>query len=469
MIELEDSDIQGNVLHPYRCGDGDGDYLDHAAYVFLEVGDRAAAADWLSRLPVTDDRAARHHLREALNVAFTWRGLQALGQPADRFSEFEAFVRGMPTPAPPPRGEDDPDQAWAGTWAAGKRRRHVLVTLHRTTDTERNAALDALCAGLPADVLTPVGIELGSRLASGREHFGFKDGLSQPAVEGTARHGDAPGPPGDGVYERRRWRRLKAGEFILGYRDEQGALPPAPEHVGKNGTFAVWQRLAQDVPMFRRIAADVEKAAARFPDPPRPVDAVARLLARAGWDTSWTTEDAAARLVGRRQDGTALARRTRVSNDAEQANEFSYGGDPAGQRCPLGAHVRRANPRDAFGFGFKLTRRHRIIRRGLPYGPAYDKDHADIPRGLVFMCFNASIERQFEVVQRWCEDGTAFRLGDDRDLLAPGGDGRTDLRVTGRRPAFLTAPAPVRYTGGEYLFLPGLTGLRRILSEARQS
>jgi hypothetical protein len=135
-------------------------------------------------------------------------------------------------------------------------------------------------------------------------------------------------------------------------------------------------------------------------------------------------------------------------------------------RCPVGSHIRRANPREGLAGGAARTRRHRIVRRGMPYGPPLAGDEDDgVPRGLVFTCFNASIARQFEVVQDWCVDGNVFGLGPgDRDLLAGADRGRTGFTIAGAPPVRVPGPGRplVTVRGGEYLFLPSLTGLRAI-------
>ncbi|MGH2901861.1 MAG: Dyp-type peroxidase, partial [Solirubrobacteraceae bacterium] len=153
------------------------------------------------------------------------------------------------------------------------------------------------------------------------------------------------------------------------------------------------------------------------------------------------------------------------------ANAFGYRDDRDGRRCPLGAHIRRANPRDALGHAGKLTMRHRMIRRGMPYGPPLpdgetSDDGAD--RGLVFVSFQASIFRQFEGVQTpWINDGNSFGLGGDKDFLLgdPAGSGK--MTIQGERPFFLSPAGPFVVTrGGEYLFVPGISGLRAIVDGA---
>jgi deferrochelatase/peroxidase EfeB len=213
----------------------------------------------------------------------------------------------------------------------------------------------------------------------------------------------------------------------------------------------VWRKLYQDVALFRTT------------------------LREAARSYSGGDEDAlAAKIVGRWRNGTPLV----VSPDAELpgfdarspgANDFRYGAtDDDGRRCPLGAHVRRSNPRDALGFDGALSFRHRIIRRGMPYGPllaegALEDDGRD--RGLVFVSFNASISRQFESLQRqWLIDGNVFHLGGDSDfLLGSSGEPPGKMTVQGDPPFFVTPQrAFVRTCGGEYLFVPGITGLAAV-------
>jgi hypothetical protein len=178
----------------------------------------------------------------------------------------------------------------------------------------------------------------------------------------------------------------------------------------------------------------------------------------------------AAKMVGRWQDGTPLVGSPNAPDPARAAdparvNDFRYTQDPDGFACPIGAHVRRTNPRDHEGFfGGKLVDRHRIIRRGRAYGPplpdgALEDDGAE--RGLVFKCYQADIERQFEVIQsRWIADGDPFALGNDHDPTVGyhGGGGR--MVIQGRPPVVLARmPTFTTVRGGEYLVRPGLRAL----------
>ena len=291
-------------------------------------------------------------------------------------------------------------------------------------------------------------------LPGSREHFGYADGFAQPAIAGVADATDRR--IGGGVPEAKgAWRALAPGEFILGYEDEDTrvdpnhALPSAPaDPYGRSGTYMVWRKLYQDVALFRHV---LREAAPLY----------------SGGDH----EKLAAKVVGRWPNGTPLV----VSPDAPIAdfepktdprvNAFRYAAeDPDGRRCPFGAHIRRSNPRDALGFDGLLSFRHRIIRRGNALRPAAglrgrDDDHVD--RGLIFVCFNASISRQFEGIQaQWLNDGNVFHLGHDSDFLMGDPHGTGKMTVEGDPPFFLGPQGPfVTTRGGAYLFVPGMGAL----------
>ena len=143
--------------------------------------------------------------------------------------------------------------------------------------------------------------------------------------------------------------------------------------------------------------------------------------------------------------------------DRGKLNDFSYVDDRSGARCPIGAHIRRTNPRDSLDPHGRLSRRHRIIRRGMPLEREAETD----PAGLMFVSFQASIERQFEFVQGlWCGDGSAFGLGDDADFLV--GPTRGKMTVQGVPPTLLRLERFVTLRGGDYFFAPGIAALRTI-------
>jgi Dyp-type peroxidase family len=330
---------------------------------------------------------------------------------------------------------------------------HVLVMI----SAKHREALEAHDSRLRAHIdhsggLTVVDDEIGAALPGGVEHFGYADGFAQPSIEGS-RIDALPGqgaPSADGG-----WRPIRAGEFILGYPDEEGVLPPAPPPVelSINGSFLVYRKLRQDVAAFRRRLA---QSAALYPG---------------------GEELLAAKIVGRWRDGTPVAVSPQradptLAADQRSNNAFAYDDDPGGKRCPIGAHVRRANPRRSLPFDGKLVNRHRLIRRGIPYGdplaPGLEDDGHD--RGVIFACLQASIARQFEFVQsQWLNGGNAFALGEDQDPLLGPQDGTPPSKMTvpGSPPFFLgPLSRMVTVKGGEYFFVPGINGLQFLAAAA---
>ena len=447
-VAIDRADIQGDILRAY------GNNYNRTSYIFVGVGDAAAGRAWLQAVydsvtTAVDWQGPRPDT--TLNLAFTRAGLEALGVPSRVVGTFsKEFRQGMAGRCHElgDAGESDP-----GNWDAnlGTDEAHILVTINAQDDDGRDGALGELLGGLEAAGLSVVHEEHAQMLSDTREHFGFGDGFAQPSIEGVnedrVRGGGVPDKKG-------RWRPLALGEFILGYEDEESRvdpkrrLPHAPEPpLGRSGTYMVWRKLYQDVALFRQTLSDAASTYEQGDE--------AKL---------------AAKIVGRWRNGTPLV----TSPDAEQpdfdsqppeANDFRYEeADPLGYACPLGAHIRRSNPRDALGFDGKLSFRHRIIRRGMPYGPQiedpYEDDGED--RGLVFVCFNASISRQFESVQRqWLNDGNVFHLAHDSDFLLGGSaEAMGKMTVQGTPPFFFSPQGPfVTTRGGEYLFVPGMTAL----------
>ena len=448
---LDLGDIQGDILRAY------GNAYGRTSYVFVTIRDPTGGRDWLRAVTDRVMNATPWPGAEkppcAWNVAFTAPGLAALGVPERVLRTFsDEFLEGMEL-----RAEVLGDTAASAPehWDAGLRHPHVLVTLNALGERELQTTLTELRTEVVRHGLEIAHEEHAHTLDGAREHFGFADGFAQPAIEGAT---DDRAEGGGVPLRAGRWRALAPGEFILGYPDEdtrvdpQGRLPSAPASpLGRNGTYMVWRKLRQDVALFRRTVA---AAAAHY----------------AGGDERLLR----AKVVGRWEDGAPLVTHPidpgAFDATAPGANAFLYAEDADGRRCPLGAHVRRSNPRDALGFEGRLSFRHRIIRRGMPYGEplaegVLEDDGAD--RGLVFVCFNASISRQFEGIQvQWLNDGNVFGLGHDRDWLL-GGDNGGSMVVPGKGaadPPFYLAPQGpfVTTRGGDYLFVPGLTALGAI-------
>ena len=218
---------------------------------------------------------------------------------------------------------------------------------------------------------------------------------------------------------------------------------------GKNGTYLVFRQLEQDVAAFRAFTAKTAGANG----PPYHPSAGARV---------------GAHIVGRWRDGEPL---TAVNAPGRDTNEFTFSADAHGFSCPIGSHVRRANPRDSLldqsSAALASANRHRLLRRGRTYGPPLALDahgHDDRERGLVFMCLNSDIERQFEFVQQnWLNNPCFGGLYDERDPLVspqPNGGGRLTLQADGVRERIGGIGQYVTVKCGGYFFMPGLSALR---------
>jgi Dyp-type peroxidase family len=276
-------------------------------------------------------------------------------------------------------------------------------------------------------------------LPGGREPFGFKDGISHPAVEGSP----VPG-------SNRQELPLKAGEFVLGYPDETGALPPMPrpDVLGRNGSYVVVRKLHQRVAAFRKFL---------------------RAHATSAGDEALL----GAKLIGRWPSGAPLVLAPErddpdLGRDPTRNNDFLYYGDDSkGLRCPVGSHIRRTNARDAFKDELiGVNRLHRIIRRSTAYGPPLpdgdlEDDGAD--RGIVFIAVGAHLKRQFEFIQtQWINDGVFMGAPEEKDPMCGPNDGSGVFTVPQRpiRRRIRGLPRFVVSKGGEYGFTPGLRALR---------
>jgi Dyp-type peroxidase family len=429
---LDLADLQSGILHP-RPSPYAG------AYLIIRVNDRRDGREMLRRLGSVLASAADFSAAAKgwLTVAITYEGLKALGVPQVSLDTFAPeFREGMAA-----RAEllGDTGASAPANWDAplGTPDVHVAVAVI-APDAER---LETLLEEARASYADFTGVELIWRqdcyaLPTEREAFGFKDGISHPAIEGS-------GIPGSNPQE----KPLKAGEFILGYQDETGdTLPvPQPEVLGRNGTYVVFRKLHQDVAAFRRYIRAHAKDAA-------------------------DEELLAAKFVGRWRSGAPLSLcpvhdDPALGADPKRNNDFLFEkDDPKGLKCPVGSHIRRMNPRDAVVTG--AVHLHRMIRRGTSYGPllpegVIEDDGAE--RGLCFVFVGAHLARQFEFVQmQWVNDGRAFAAPVEKDPLigSNDGDGIFTVPTSPIRRKLTGLPRFVTTRGGEYLFAPSLSALR---------
>lgn len=469
MRRLDLNDIQGNILKGYA--------LPVARYLFVHIGDMAAGRAFVSGLvdhvttgqpwPKGPD-GVRQKPPSTLNLAFTHAGLASLGVPRRTLDGFSnAFKEGMCARARA-LGDIGPSAPehwdWDASWRDTGRQAHMWISIN-AGDPDRSVPSSAhevhgaflqpkldLVHELAArcDGVEVIGWQEAGALGKRKEHFGFTDGISEPDIDGR------PGPRRTRIGkldENGRWVPLAAGEFILGHPDEANEMPaaPLPTSMARNGSYLVYRKLHQNIATFRRF---LEEEGARYPG---------------------GKELLAAKMVGRWRDGTPLELSPAEPDPTlNENNDFRYGDDMEGLRCPLGAHIRRTNPRDHLGFDGKLTNRHRILRRGLPYGHAIGPDDEptdDGQHGVIFITLNASIERQFEFVQReWVNYGNDFFQGNDKDPITGAHIGNGKMVIAGdpqdpaARPTWICSGLRsfVETRGGDYFFLPGMTALRRI-------
>jgi len=458
---LERDDIQGLVLSGYAS-------TPRSRYFFVRFAG-SGAREWLSRLLprlTTATRGERKDTRR-LNLALSATGLAALGLPEEALATFpREFVQGM--------ADDERSQVLGDCgvnapahWDFGHdpaTRVDALLLLYAATEAE----LDDWSADIEEELerFGLVAHEEDTYLPeNGREHFGFKDGITNVRLETWPR-----------LRHRNRFEpRVPAGEFLLGHRNAYSRFPDSPRvpvrrgtrsfprivdggramDLGENGTYVAVRKLAQDVGGFWRFAS--ARGAELFPDEPE-----------------GGAERFASLLVGRTLDGAPLALPPSEAGAAPQLNRFGYReGGELGTRCPVGAHIRRANPRDGLGDdpaeSLGHVRAHRVIRRGRLYGPSVEPGTAadPRPRGLMFMAFCANLRRQFEFIHESWLNGPKFGgltherdplVGSGAPLSSAAGEETFSLQEGSvRRRCSLERFVTVR--GGAYLFMPGRRAL----------
>jgi Dyp-type peroxidase family len=430
---LELDDIQSGVLRPRPSP-----YA--ATYIVLRIDDAGAGRELMRRLSSVVTSVADPQSRAGdtwVSVALSYQGLKALGVPQASLDSFAwEFQQGMAARAK--ALGDDGESAPEG-WESplGSSDVHVVLVGLAPDEARLEAAVErgrAAFADLPG--VTPIWRQDCRAPPDHKEPFGFRDGISHPAIEGSGITGDNPFEP-----------PLKAGELVLGYPDEMGGLPPQPipDVLGCNGSYIVFRKLHQKVAAFRRYIRDNATG---------PED----------------EELLAAKMMGRWRSGAPLALcplhdDPELGADGARNNAFMFKADDAiGYKTPPGSHVRRTNPRDAAVAGY--VRLHRMVRRGTAYGPllpegVLEDDGAD--RGLMFAFVGAHLKRQFEFVQsEWIGGGEFLGLGDAKDPVVGAANGGGSYAIP-RRPIPRRLHGLSRFVvtrGGEYCFMPGLRALR---------
>jgi deferrochelatase/peroxidase EfeB len=461
---LDLADIQGNILRGYA--------FPHARHFALGSGDAGKGREFVrSLLPgesgagpeVTTAEEWSGKPAECLNLGITFEGLRALGVTQRVLDTFpEAFQQGPAARAAEDRdfkqsvGLGDVGESAPVNWVLGRPGLpvvHLMLSLYTQGVAHRDKLSDLLRASFAQHRVTEISHHDADALPKGKVHFGYRDGIAQPRV-------------GVGNELRDMQPEVHRGDFLLGagHVNVYGGnyLGDIPAALGDNASYGAFRILSQDVFAFEE------------------------LLEAWGQAAQMDKEMVAAKLMGRWRNGVPLAVSPSTPEPdppipKEQLNEFDYGPEKPGQptfhddsrglRCPVGAHIRRLNPRGARVMGIQHSRR--ITRRAMPYGPELkpEQPRDDVERGLVgyFVC--GDLEMQFEFIQRvWAnQDLSTSGLRGTRDPFIgsqPEAGGNFTIRTADNRDPIVLNGLPnlVKTRGSVYCLLPGIGGLRHLAS-----
>ncbi|NHZ96179.1 peroxidase [Massilia sp. CCM 8734] len=373
-IDLDD--VQGVILRGYR--------VRLVRHFVLTITDAAATGKLIEALVrgragfpmISSARIIEPKPSSFLNISFSAAGLAALGVTAAQLASFDpAFQRGATDPVTAATvgdlGPSAPERWIGGLDNAA--RVHIVLSLWVASSAEVMETVSVQLRAAFVGGVSELYVQDGGEFPDNTVHFGYRHGIAQPTIIGMPRRErDAPDAQ----------PHVPAGEFLLGHMNAAGGTYRVlPQELSSNSSYGVFRILEQDVAGFEAM------------------------LARYAAETGIDTEILAAKLMGRWRNGNPLTLTPTAQGaplpDA-QLNRFEFvGSDPAtddtlGLKCPIGAHIRRNNPRDAAVIGTDSTH-HRLVRRSIPYGRQYDRARPDThERGLIGFFINASIRNQFE-------------------------------------------------------------------------
>lgn len=473
IMQLEINDIQGLVIRGYSN-------LPAADFLILSITDGAAAKKWLA--DIQKDITAGHQKPKdiAVHIAFSFEGLKQLGLDRAALNSFPMELEDGMTTRHKQQFLGDFGNSAPDNWEWGGRSNepvHILLMIYAKDAETLDARTQAYLAQVPQSglkLLTHLGTTV---LYERKEHFGFRDGISQPTIKGLSRSDSDE-------------NCVEPGEFILGYKNGYDQFTPSPyvapaadpknllpkssvngmRDLGKNGTYIVFRQMKQDVSLFWKY------------------------MDKATQNTDGSTNEPAmiklaAQMVGRWPNGTPIV----VCPDGERPhmeddNNFDFrNSDPHGLKCPFASHIRRSNPKDSLDTDRKtsisVSNKHRILRRGRSYGPpiaetlkpidCLNATKCDDDRGLHFICLGADIGRQFEFVQNaWINNPKFNGLYEERDAITGNHHNPQDPRTTGTfavqhpglRVRYTDIPEFVTIRGGAYFFMPGIKALQYLSS-----
>lgn len=517
--EEYESDMQGILKRGYSS-------LKSARYIFLQITDGHRARIYLKEILPLITNADKSTFKktttegdpvEAVQIAFTSSGFKKLGMPDKTLATFSReFVEGMSFSYANPNGSGgtvherstilgdvgaNAPSKWR--WGSGDNQVDCMLMLFAEDDTKLGKLLAKIS---PHETSGVESVGNGSTFEFDqkkvREHFGFKDGISQPIIKGF----------GKSVDEQSEDKLTNPGEFVLGYKNEYDNYSPSPfvdcdnnsmeldelpgypdkKNLGKNGSYLVFRQIKQDVEGFWNYHLKYSKEEGRT-DIERAIKLAAKMVGR--WPDGQP-------LVTCPENPSSVAQPRKQCQPAEGMNDFNYAGmDKDGLHCPFGAHIRRVNPRDQVHTGRNavqsvvMSKRHRMLRRGRIYGeplgytdtkcfdvntiiqklqdPDKNKTATEagagvrVERGLHFICMVSDIGRQFEFVQSvWSNTPTFADLGNEVDpIISPRTMDTSEFTVPQQilRNKYKDVPEFTTVIGGAYFFLPSIRALNYIL------
>ncbi len=433
------ADIQGLILRGYNMAtvrhfilridnaDGAKRFIGNLVSGDGETSPQITTAAWWDKKP-----------NYCLNIGFTYNGLEALKLQGDfslRSDHFEPFKQGAAARGAKigDEGESAPEH-WQGK--LGTDEVHILLSVY----AQDSNVLESISGSLRSlfrqgEAIHELSHFDGAQLPDNRVHFGYRDGIAQPTIEGVPTVRQLPD----------KQKVAPAYYFVLIEDDDSSYEVPTPDRLWMNGSFVAFRVLEQDVAGFENL---LQQQADKI-----------------------SPEMLAAKMCGRWRNGVplALSPDTDTKLPEEQLNNFDYSDDRKGVKCPVGSHIRRTNPRNSDQIqGLVETRR--IVRRGMPYGPPYDPHSPDdgIKRGLLGMFICTRLDLQFEfIMEEWVNKSefSGFLSNNSKDPLLGNNspessefdmpDEKTPLKISGFQRFIKTR-------GGAYCFLPSITGLKYI-------
>lgn len=461
MQQLELSQIQGFLVRDYK-------EMPFSKYFLLQIKDADKAKVFIKETSKKITTVAGKMEDSFLNIGFTSVGLKALGLAQNNIQSFtREFREGMVTPHRQRLlGDHDSSDPQRWNWGGPNNKAiHFILMIFDSGKEKINAHTKKLREEFESYGLEEIFLLDGDALPDDKEHFGFKDGISQPAIIGSG----VTGINNDNI---------KPGEFVMGYKNEYGVYPDSPvlkeiqgninmlpddvagtrnKDLGRNGTYFVLRQLKEDVDGFWNFLNEKSK----------------------NEDGSLNAEEStllAAKMMGRWPGGAPLVKfPDKDPGVLSDDNDFNYiDTDKQGLKCPFGAHIRRTNPRDNFeetgpSESLQLTRKHRIMRRVRSYGETFTgsathhtpKDEV----GILFGCFNADISRQFEFIQyTWANYPKFKQLYSDPDPFIgvrenpePGIQQQFTIPQATASKYITDLKSFVTVKGGAYFFFPSVT------------